>query len=295
MSSSYSFENYMSDSFKYLDKIHQHPFLWNYSPNHIYYPNPEYLNTYIPTNQTSHVYIIMFTIETTTVYPFVKFAMTSPNGSMVSAGPPKINSSSSEDEFVIECNKAVLNSFVQTQSSDLPISDLFDDAFRGFITISDAVFAFYDIAPILKHGFQLDNKYRFMTSGEVCESKHKGLQLLNAQTEYPKCILFQPVYLYSAENRNVKHHLAEEIPLPVIAYSVSDVPELTDLDEDYGLYYVFTEKYIGNKNTLHTRYALFLMNHKPWPSMEDGINTYTFTKHGVLHFAVKSPDQFIAL
>ena len=83
--------------------------------------------------------------------------------------------------------------------------------------------------------------------------------------------------------------------MPVIAYSVSDVPELTDLDEDYGLYYVFTEKYIGNKNTLHTRYALFLMNNKPLSNKGDGVNTFTFMKNGVLHFAVKSPEQFIAL
>lgn len=280
MSSSYSFENYMSDSFKYLDKIHQHPFLWKYSTNHIYYPNPEYLNTYIPEiPDNTQVYAILFTVETKTVYPFVKFAMTS-------KGPPSFYASGDENEFIIECNKAVLNSFVKPNGT---ISDFFDIAFRGFITLSNTIFVFYDISPLLQQGFTLDNKFRFMLSSEVCESPNKGLQLLNKQTDYPKCVLFQPVYAYNMGS------LVEEIPLPVVAYCKNSTPELTDLDEDKGLYYVFTERYIDTPNNPHNRFALFLMNHKPWFSNIDGVNTFTFVKNGVLHFAVKSPDQFIAI
>lgn len=284
MSSSYSFENYMSDSFKYLDKIHQHPFLWNYSKNHVFYPNPEYLNTYIPTT-SKQVYVIMFTIDTSTVYPFVKFAMTSQTGSIKSAGPPTFRASDGdENEFVIDCNKVVLSAFENPNAS---ISDFFDIAFTGFINIGTSIFVFYNIEQLLEQGSKLNNQFRFLLSCEVCESTNKGLQLLNAQTEYPKCVLFQPVYQYQSSS--------EDIPLPIVAYSASQVPTLTYLDEADSLYYVFTEKYIGNKNTLHTRYALFLMNNKPLSNKGDGVNTFTFMKNGVLHFAVKSPEQFIAL
>jgi hypothetical protein len=278
----------MSDSFKYLDKIHQHPFLWKYSKNHINYPNPEYLNTYIPSTTSTNVYLIMFTIETNTVYPFVKFAMTSKTGSIKSAGPPTFSASGNEDEFVIECNKVVLSSFENPNAS---ISEFFDIAFTGFMNIGTSTFVFYNIEPLLEQGYRLNNVFRFLLSCEVCESTNKGLQLLNAQTEYPKCVLFQPVYQY----QSTASILLEEIPLPVVAYSVSQVPTLTYLDEADGLYYVFTEKYVGDKNTLHSRFALFLMNSKPLSNKGDGVNTFTFMKNGVLHFAVKSPDQFIAL
>ena len=264
----------MSDSFKYLDKIHQHPFLWKYSANHIQYPNPDYLNTYIPSlSDKTLVYVVMFTIETQTVYPFVKFAMTK-------KGSPSFHASGDEDTFMTECNKVVLNSFDKPGGS---ISEYFDVAFRGFLTISGAIFAFYDISYLLKQGFVLDNKFRFMLSSEVCDG------LLSTQTEDPKCVLFQPVYTYNMGSN------VEEIPLPVVAYCENSIPTLTDLDEDKGLYYVFTERYAEKPNKPHVRFALFLMNHRPWTTTVDGVNTYTFVKNGVLHFAVKSPDQFIAI
>ncbi len=267
----------MSDSFKYLDKIHQHPFLWKYSSNHIYYPNPEYLNTYIPSlSDNTLVYVIMFTIETQTVYPFVKFAMTA-------KGAPTFTASGDEDAFVTECNKAVINSFVKPGGT---ISDYFDMAFRGFLTLSEKIFVFYDISYLLKKGFTLDNKFRFMLSSEVCESP---LRILNTQTDYPKCVLFQPVYAYNMGSA------MEDIPLPVVAYCENSIPVLTALDEDKGLYYIFTERHIDKPNKPRIRFALFLMNHQQWSATADGVNTYTFMKNGVLHFAVKSPDQFIAI
>lgn len=284
----YSFENYMSDSLKFLDKIHQHPFLWKYSQNHVYYPNPEYLNTdvsQIAPNTT--VYLIMFVIDNNCVYPFVKFAMTSDNELVKNAGPMffQVN-----DDFDIDCNKALLNSF---NKPDNTISDYFDVNFKGFLNLDDSVFAFYDIAPLLQQGFKLKDNFKFLLSSEVCESANKGLQKINKNTDYPKCVFYQPVYLIkpSTLDNTVKTEL---IPLPVVAYCKTDKPLLTDLDKDNGFYYVFTERFIGPVKN-HVRYALFLMNHKPWFSLEDNVNTFTFVENGVLHFAVKSPDQFIAL